>query len=510
MKKVTTKVVALAVAVATMTTMLSSAFGADTKVNAATKTITYRASDTYYIGDNVRGYYTEPVEKGKYQTAVVIHGNGSDCASWLQEQMPKAMEYWVNQGYLEPMEIVMPWIPHYNGDDTEGITGHKLWALNYTDDLANNLSNISTKADLSKNLVITGYSMGGSDALAAAALNPNLYKEVGALSSSYNFIHPDNPKRDDSFFSSTSQMNFNKDTRAYITYGVREPAPFASNAERFYGILHDTFKLDTIKYACKNTNWGGHGNPLFLREIFMYFYYLQHGVVLPEADVEKACAPVYTWSGRKAAAPASKNDHHPYTEPIPSEQPLKVSAAKTNKANVKYQESYTVSVDVTGGTGKYTYDWYYSTEKYGTYKQTILKDKDGNLKNGKSSLTIDSATCDIYYKCKVSDGNTTITSDPVMIHVAPRINSITSNGYNVKLEAGKTYQITVNASGQNLVYQWEYSLNGRDWIKSTNKGCKSKTVDYVNNPQFNVKVIYYRCTVTSMGSSSQTTIKLGK
>ena len=61
-----------------------------------------------------------------------------------------------------------------------------------------------------------------------------------------------------------------------------------------------------------------------------------------------------------------------------------------------------------------------------------------------------------------------------------------------------------------MTYMWEYSVNGTQWIKSTNPGYNTKTATYVNREENHLKAIYYRCTVTCAGSKSTATIKLGK
>jgi len=284
------------------------------------------------------------------------------------------------------------------------------------------------------------------------------------------------------------------------------------NADTFYGILKNDFHLNAFEYRCENLNWGGHGNALFLREIFMYFYYLQHdGAILSEAEVEKACGSIYKKNYSSLTGPKSTQDHHPSTDPVTPNQALTVSAAYSTKTSVTHGDSYTVAVDVQGGTGNYTYDWQYSTVKDSGYTSTILKDANGKSKNGKSSLVIDSASRDIYYRCKVSDGNTTVYSAPVFISVAAKINSISSTGYGVTLKPNATYTITVEAEGLELSYMWEYSCDGGvTWYKSTNTGYNTKTATYINREENHVSVIYYRCTVTSAGTSKTVTIKLGK
>ena len=515
MKSITTKLLSMCVATVTFGAglLFPGAFTAkDGVVNAAGST--YTASDTYYFADWNCGYYTEPTAPGTYQTVILIHGSGSECASWLAQQMPGAMAYWTEQGLLEPMNVIMPWVAHQATNDGWGVLGHQDFSFNYTEALGLNIENITGKADTSKyKTAIAGYSMGGCDALTAAALHPDLYKEIGSISSSFTFYKYDDPKNDWSNFHSTSEMGFTSDQRCYITYGAEEARQdkehiFEPSANCYAGMLRNTFGA-TVEgpYVCQDTSWGKHGNRLFLREIYMYLYYLQHGVVPTEAETEKACKNVYkdygSWS---VLSRPTKNDHHPSAK-----TQLTVSDAATTKTNVTFGESYTVSVKAQGGSGNYTYDWQYCTTVDGTYYSTTRTDSNGNSLNGKSSLTIADATRDIFYRCVVSDGTSKVTSKPVQIHVAPKINSITSTGYGKTLVPNETYTITVNAEGQNLEYMWEYSYDGgKTWYKSTNTGYNTATATYVNREENHLQSIIYRCTVTSAGSSSTAMIKLGK
>ena len=334
---------------------------------------------------------------------------------------------------------------------------------------------------------------------------------------SFTFHKWDDPNNEWSTFHSTDNMKFSDDLRTYITYGNYEKkynandALFGYSGNHYYEILHDKFGFeDTVKHECMDQTWGPHGNKLFFREIYMYFYYLQNGTVPDESDVEKACASIFKDKQKNLSKPAK---HNPSKKDSEETAPLSVSDAKSTKTNVVFGDSYTVSVTAQGGnSGSYKYDWQYSIYPDKNFTSTTRKDKDGKSLNGKSSLTIADATRDIYYRCKVTDGSgKSVVSKPVQIHVAPKINSITSDGYGVALKPNATYKITVNAScGDKMTYIWEYSVNGTQWIKSTNPGYNTKTATYVNREENHLKAIYYRCTVTCAGSKSTATIKLGK
>ena len=513
MKNLATKVLSLCVSV---TTLSAALLLPGNTTNAAAAGSTYTESKTYFFNNTNCGYYTEPTADGTYKTVILMHGNGTTCSSWMAQQMPKAMEAWTQAGYLDPMNIIMPWISYKDGNDSCGVMGHRDFAVNYTDDLGYNIENITCKADTSKyTTAIAGYSMGGCDALTAAALYPELYHEVGSLSSSFTFYKWDDPNNDWSTFHSPDEMNFASDLDAYITYGNVEwqhnanDHLFKYSGDHYYKLLTNTFGYKNTQFhECMNQSWGSHGNKLFFREIFMYLYYLQHGELPSEELTEKACGNVFISSWKTLAKPTT---HNP-SKKNQSTTPLTVSDTVSTKTNVTYGESYTVSVTAKGGdSSKYTYDWQYSVYEDKNFTSTTRTDKNGKSLNGNSSLTIADATRDIYYRCKVSDGKTTVYSKPVRINVAAKIKSISSDGYGVSLKPNATYKITVEAEGLELSYMWEYSCDGGStWVKSTNPGYNTKTATYVNREENHVQVIYYRCTVKSAGTSKTVTIKLGK
>ena len=497
------------------TLLLPSALNIKKEINASAGS-DYTASRSYYFAGNNCGYYTEPTAAGTYPTAIILHGSGADCSSWMAQQMPDAMEYWTKNGYLEPMNIIMPWIAHQAKNDDWGVYAHRDFAMNYSDDLAQNIENITGKADTKKyQTAIAGYSMGGCDALTAAALYPELYKEVGAISSSFTFYKYDDPKNEWSNFHSVSEMNFSKDLNCYITYGSVEAEKDAENifkpsADCYYNILKKDFGVKTVTgpIVCKNSSWGKHGNRLFFREIFMYLYYLQTGKVASEELAEKACKDCYkdygTWKT------LSKPTTHDPSKKDPVTTPLTVSDTASTKTKVTFGDPYTLSVTAKGGnSANYTYDWQFSCDNT-TYTSTGRKDQNGKSLNGKASLPIADATRDIYYRCVVSDGTTKVISKPIFISVAPKIKSISSSGKGVALVPDATYTIKVVAEGQNLSYKWEYSLDGKNWVKSTNKGYNTDTATYINRKENHVQAIYYRCTVTSASTSTTVTIRLGK
>ena len=155
-----------------------------------------------------------------------------------------------------------------------------------------------------------------------------------------------------------------------------------------------------------------------------------------------------------------------------------------------------MSVEATGTN--LTYNWQYSVDNKNWADTTRTN------RNGKATMIVDDATRDVFYRCVVSDGETTKASDSITVHVRPVINSVTSTGYKVELVPGETYTVSVSASGLELSYKWQYSLDNKTWVDSINNGKNTDTVEYINHPENHVQALYYRCQVTSAGTTVTT------
>lgn len=486
MNKITKRLLAIASALLIGVSAIPN-MGADKAVAAEKKKVSYTTSKKYTFDETYNwGYYTEPEEDGDYQLLVIIHGSGKNGCSWLKNAMPSNMEKWINKGYIEPMVVAMPWITQ-KLDEKWGIQDHKKFVKNgYIETLGKNFSEKSSKVDTSKTVAVTGYSMGGSDALGAGALYPDTFKDIGGLSSSWTFYKEG---ADGAIASKKSDINFTKDKDAHIfvSYGTGENYEFKNNAVNYKNVIDEKLGKGTTQLYAGDKSWGAHGaTTLWDREIFCFIYYIQHDE-LPTAEmIEDACGDSPAESTVITTEAAKK---------APEINSVKLSLSDGLEGTVKIGQDYTISVKASGEGLSYQWEW---SENGIDYKTSTAPGYDADTVHlvGKENRPI------IYYRCKVSNSTGYVVSDPVVIThekevttEAPKKNtditvSIKVNELKVKYD--QPFDVSVDAAGDDLNYKWQYSTDGKEW-KDSIYANDSATL----NVEKATRNVYYRCIVSN-------------
>ena len=98
-----------------------------------------------------------------------------------------------------------------------------------------------------------------------------------------------------------------------------------------------------------------------------------------------------------------------------------------------------------------------------------------------------------HYRCIVSDGIDSLVSDPAELTVRLAANII-RQPENVKVAAGETAEFSVEASGEDLTYQWQYSKNGTNWYNCTAAGANTDTFSFEMRSNYANR--QYRCTIS--------------
>lgn len=126
---------------------------------------------------------------------------------------------------------------------------------------------------------------------------------------------------------------------------------------------------------------------------------------------------------------------------------------------------FKIEAEGTGLTYQWQYSvngtkWYNSSVKGDVYKSTLSQDRDGRM-----------------VRCIVKDiyGNSEI-SDAVKMIIRNTEITITSQPQNYTGVVGSTAEFSIEATGENLSYQWQYSANGIKWYNSSAKGAKYRSV----------------------------------
>ena len=137
---------------------------------------------------------------------------------------------------------------------------------------------------------------------------------------------------------------------------------------------------------------------------------------------------------------------------------LKLLAITAQPENFVGAVGGTAVFSVTAEGDDLAYQWQYSDDNGGSWVN--------------SNSTAETATCKItaardgrLYRCVVSDGAASVTSDPAKLIVKP---AITTQPQDYTGTVGNTASFTVKATGAKLTYQWQYSdNNGGTWTDSS-------------------------------------------
>ena len=268
------------------------------------------SSEDPYSGKIVRyeyhkectGWYFTPKAEGTYKTIILIHGNGG--ADTFKNNLLSTFNYWVKNGYIEPMVVIIPEI--YNDDqagklDTIDFQNY-MYSPEYEDGkyatkanrfnllLKNILNgNLSSKIDTTKSPLLAGFSMGGTAALHGGVQYNDKIEKVGALSPSTGFYLGDGKH---GIYNYASDMYFSesKSARVYLSAGKAEDSGgFVAIIDKFDTAIKVNNPDIITKYKAQES-WGGHAWALAQKEIFMFVLFATQNDRLPtEAWVETAC-----------------------------------------------------------------------------------------------------------------------------------------------------------------------------------------------------------------------------
>ena len=141
-----------------------------------------------------------------------------------------------------------------------------------------------------------------------------------------------------------------------------------------------------------------------------------------------------------------------------------------------------------------TYQWQYSKNGGSTWTNC----KSGGAKTDTFSFTMAESLAGRLYRCQVTDaaGNVSLTSEvPISLPL-----TITSQPADVSAAAGETVSFSVEASGTELAYQWQYSKNGGStWTNCSSGTYNTDTFSFAMKESLAGRL--YRCEVTGGGSS---------
>ena len=160
----------------------------------------------------------------------------------------------------------------------------------------------------------------------------------------------------------------------------------------------------------------------------------------------------------------------------------------TQPESVSVIENKTISFSVEASGSKLNYQWQYS--------------KDGNTWQNKTVTTAGmSFKAKLshngnYYRCIVSNDGGSVISKAVLLTVTMAPPVIVNQPKSVSVIENKTIVFSVEASGRNLSYQWEYSKDGNKWQAYTETSAELSI-----KADIRLNGYYYRCVISNQGGS---------
>ena len=161
--------------------------------------------------------------------------------------------------------------------------------------------------------------------------------------------------------------------------------------------------------------------------------------------------------------------------------------ADPEDAEVKEGDTAVFTVEAEGE--ELTYQWQWSTDG-STWRNCTGTGYDTSSFSFVMKKSFDSRQ----YRCRVKSGTEIAYSEAATVILKDAI-TIISNPEDTEVESGETVTFTVEAEGEDLRYQWQWSADGTTWKNCTMQGYNTTSFS------FQVKASYtgrqYRCRVKS-------------
>ena len=135
-----------------------------------------------------------------------------------------------------------------------------------------------------------------------------------------------------------------------------------------------------------------------------------------------------------------------------------------------------------------TYQWYSKTPNGAWTKSNFAGNTTATL-----TVLISAARNGYQYRCEITNGVSTVTSNAATLHVAASL-AITTQPQDYTGPAGTKATFTVKASGENLTYQWYYKAPNGNWTKTAFTGNKTANLTVAVTDARNG--YQYRCVIT--------------
>lgn len=248
------------------------------------------------INSECKLYYATPKAKGKYETVIIMHGQGN--VDNFKNRLLTHINTWVKMGYIKPMVVVIPEVLDYTGEgsNVEDFCEYikKSNSLRFNTLLTSiETGELSPQIDTSIKPYISGFSMGGMAALYAGVEYNDRIKHVGALSPSKGFYLGEGRWSAICRYSKDIFFSNEEGACVFLTAGDEERDFEGARAFRqTVGYYENAIKVNNesiVKKFIGPASWGGHSFGIAQKEIFMYLYLVSNGTLPSVELVEAIC-----------------------------------------------------------------------------------------------------------------------------------------------------------------------------------------------------------------------------
>ena len=197
-----------------------------------------------------------------------------------------------------------------------------------------------------------------------------------------------------------------------------------------------------------------------------------------------------SFAGRQYRCKITSGTHLAYTRN--AELSLGGAQITTQPADVEAAAGERVSFSVTVSGAAPVYQWQWSSNGT-TWKNCTSS----GYNKSTFSFTMKATLSGRRYRCIVTDGGESLTSDAALITLKEPALEITSQPQNVSAAAGETVSLHVGANRSDATYQWQWSSNGTTWKNCTSGGYNKSTFSFAMKETLSGR--QYRCKVTGGG-----------
>ena len=193
-------------------------------------------------------------------------------------------------------------------------------------------------------------------------------------------------------------------------------------------------------------------------------------------------------SGNTSGDPSGDPSGNTSGDPIPT--PITI-LTQPYDVETSVGEDVTFHVDARGNNLRY--QWQYSLDEGTTWKNCTAS----GFNTDTFSFVMQERFNGRKYRCMINNGVGSVYTDVVAACLA-NTSEITLHPVDTEAELGDTVELTVAATGNDISYQWQYSLDeGQTWKNCSSYGFNLDTFSFVMREKFDGRS--YRCVVTADG-----------